>query len=89
MPATKRFMNWTGVSFTPNGGSPTAITGVTSIVIDTGGNLVRFSGDGDRYSTTIINDHNEPVVTVHSGDLEAIRAHPSGLSSTVAPRFLT
>jgi hypothetical protein len=82
MPATKRHMNWTGVTFTPQGGSATAITGVTSIAIDSGGSLVKFSGDGDRYNTTVINDHNEPEVTVHSADLAAVRANPVGTVGT-------
>src|ERR1700730_5235317 len=84
MSATKRFMNWTAVSFTPMGGSTTAITGVTSVSIDSGGSLARFSGDGDRYNTTVVNDHNEPVVTVHSADLAAIRANPVGIVGTFA-----
>ena len=82
MAATKRFMNWTGVTFTPLNGAPTAITGVTSIQIDTGGSLVKFSGDGDRYSTAVVNDFNDPTVTVHSADLAAVRAYPVGTVGT-------
>ena len=78
MPATKRFMNWTGVAFTPSGGTATPITGVTSVAIDTGGSLAKFSGDGDRYNTTVVNDFNEPVVTVQAADLAAVRANPVG-----------
>jgi len=75
-------MNWTGVSFTPTGGTATSITGVTSVNIDTGGSLMRFSGDGDRYSTTVVNDYNEPVITVHAADLAAVRANPVGTVGT-------
>lgn len=82
MAATKRFMNWTGVSFTPTGGSSTAITGVTSISIEPGGSLAKFAGDGDRYYTTVVNDMNEPVVTVHAADLAAIRSNPAGTIGT-------
>ncbi len=78
MPATKRFMNWSGVSFTPSGGQATPITGVTAVEIDAGGSLAKFAGDGDRYHTTIVNDHNDPTVTVHSADLAAVRANPVG-----------
>lgn len=78
MSATKRFMNWTGVTFTPANGAPVAITGVTSIQIDSGGSLQKFSGDGDRYSTTVVNDFNDPTVTVHSADLAAVRSFPVG-----------
>jgi hypothetical protein len=82
MSATKRFMNWTAVSFTPNGGSATPIGGVTSVTIDSGGSLAKFAGDGDRYNTTVINDMNDPVVTVHAADLAAIRANPVGTVGT-------
>ena len=83
MSATKRFMNWTGVAFTPLNGTAMTITGVTSVTIDTGGSLAKFSGDGDRYATTVINDFNEPVVTIHSADLSALRANPVGTVGTL------
>lgn len=82
MSATKRYMNWTGVSFTPVSGTPTAVTGVTAIHIDSGGSLAKFSGDGDRYSTTVVNDFNDPSITVHSADLAAVRAFPVGTVGT-------
>ncbi len=83
MSATKRFMNWTGVSFTPVGGAATSITGVTSVTIDSGGSLARFAGDGDRYITTMVNDFNEPTVTLQSADLGALRANPIGTAGTL------
>ncbi len=83
MSATKRFMNWTGVTFTPAGGTATTITGVTSVAIDSGGSLARFSGDGDRFVTTMVNDFNEPSVTIHSADLSALRANPIGTAGTL------
>ena len=82
MPAIKRFMNWTGVTFTPLNGAPTPITGVASIQIDSGGSLVKFSGDGDRYTTTVVNDFNDPTVTVHTADLASISAFPVGTVGT-------
>jgi hypothetical protein len=75
-------MNWTGVTFTPFNGTATAITGVTGVAIDSGGSLAKFSGDGDRYSTTVVNDYNEPTVTVQAADLAAIRANPAGTAGT-------
>ena len=92
MAASKRFMNWTNVSFTPAGSSttPIAITGVTSIAIDTGGSLAKFSGDGDRYNSTIVNDFNEPTATVTCADLGAINALQTGVLGTlVATHNLT
>lgn len=82
MSATKRFLNWTGVTFTPVGGQPTVITGVTSVSIDSGGSLLKFAGDGDRYNTTVVNDFNDPTITVHAADLAAIRANPVGVVGT-------
>jgi hypothetical protein len=82
MSATNRFMNWTGVSFTPASGAPTPITGVTSVRIDSGGSLLKFAGDGDRYSTTVVNDFNDPTVTVQSADLAAVMAYPVGTVGT-------
>ncbi len=78
MSATKRFMNWSGVTFTPVGGQPTIISGVTSVAIESGGSLARFAGDGDRYITTMVNDFNEPTVTIQAADLASLRANPVG-----------
>jgi hypothetical protein len=82
MAATKRFMNWTGVTFTPLNGTPTPMTGVTSVQFATGGSLLKFAGDGDRYSTTVVNDFNDPVVTVQTADLMAVLSFPVGTVGT-------
>ena len=82
MAATKRFMNWTNVTYTPVSGTATTITGVNSVMIDSGGSLAKYAGDGDRYSTTVVNDYNDPSVTVHAADLAAIRAYPVGTVGT-------
>lgn len=82
MTATHRYMNWTGVSFTPLNGSPTPLSGVTSIQIDSGGTLLKFSGDGDRYSTTVVNDFNDPTITIQTADLAAVRSFPVGTVGT-------
>lgn len=75
-------MNWTGVAFTPQNGSTIVLTGVSSIQIDSGGSLLKFSGDGDRYNTTVVNDFNEPTVTVNCADLAAVRSLPVGTVGT-------
>ena len=82
MSATKRFMNWTSVSFAPLNGSATAITGVSSIQIDSGGSLQKFAGDGDRYNTTVVNDFNDPSIVINSADLAAVQAFPIGTVGT-------
>ena len=76
-------MNWTGVTFTPVSGTAVTYTGVTSVSFDPGGSLAKFSADGDRYNTTVINDFNEPTATVQCADLAAIRAYPIGTVGTL------
>jgi hypothetical protein len=73
MPATKRFMNWGGVQL----GSQT-FTGVTQVQFDAGGSLVKFSGDNDRYNSLVVNDFNDPAITVNAADATAIHACPPG-----------
>ena len=70
-----RFMNWSGVSFTPDGGSTAIlITGVTSVAFDSGGSLQKLSGDGDRYNTVIVNDFNEPTAKIMTNDIGSCRS---------------
>lgn len=78
MAATKRQFNVVGVGFTPTGGSLTTFTGVTSVGMDLGGSLAKFDGDGDRFTTTCINEFNDPSVTIACADLAAILANPPG-----------
>ncbi len=87
MPASKRFMNWSGVTFTPQGGQPLSITGVTAIEIDTNGQLLKFSGDGDKFYTTVVTDVMDPTVTIHTADLAAIRATPLGSLGSLSATF--
>ena len=84
MAASKRFMNWSLVSFTPAGGSVTVYTGVTSVKIDSGGSLAKFAGDADRYNTTVVNDMNDPSITIECADAFAIKANPPGTVGTFA-----
>ncbi len=85
MSATKRFLNWTGVTFTPTGQDPISITGVTSLGIQKhGGALLKFSGDGDRYMTTVVPDVIEPEITIQTADLTALRSIPVGTIGTLS-----
>jgi hypothetical protein len=85
MPATKRFLNWTGVTFTPTGQDPISITGVTSLTLQNhGGGLLKFSGDGDRYMTTVVPDVVEPEITLQSADMIALRSLPVGIAGTLS-----
>ena len=84
MPATKRFMNWSSVTFTPQTGQPLPITGVSTVEIETHGNLQKFSGDGDKFFTTVVSDVMDPTVTIHTADLGVIRALPLGTVGTLS-----
>jgi len=77
MPATKRFMNWTSVSY-----NNTTATGVTNVSIAFNSNTVGFSGDNDRYMTTYVNDMNDPTVTVTTADAAWANAIGPGLRAT-------
>jgi hypothetical protein len=87
MPASKRFMNWTSVGFTPTGSSLIAVTGVTSVTADNGGNLVEFSGDGDHYITTVVNDMSDPTFTIASADIAALNQLTPGLRGIFTATF--
>jgi hypothetical protein len=87
MASSKRFMNWTGVGFTPTSGTLIAVTGVTSVTADNGGNLVDFSGDGDHYITTVVNDMTEPVFTIAAADIAALNQLTPGLRGTFFATF--
>lgn len=84
MAASKRQMNWAPVSFTPEGGSAATATGVTNVAVNTGGSLVKFSGDADRFPTTIVNDFNDPSMTITTADLDWLLSIPPGTRGAVA-----
>jgi hypothetical protein len=74
-------MNWTNVSFV-SGANTTNFTGVTSVSIDPKGSLAKFSGDNDRYQTTVVNDMNEPEITLECGDVGAVNSLSVGQVGT-------
>lgn len=82
MSASKRQMNWSNVSFTPTGGSVVNITGVMSVKYDDGSSMLKISGDSDRYNSLIVNDFNEPKITVETTDTSALLSLPSGTTGT-------
>jgi hypothetical protein len=82
MAATKRNMNWTGVAFTPTSGSASTATGVTNCRVDYGGNLLKFSGDGDRGPSLVVNDFNEPSIAVDTADLAWAQANAPGTTGS-------
>jgi len=78
MASTKRSVNWTTVTY-----NSATITGVTAVSFDTGGSLLPFSGDGDKYPTTIINEMNNPTASVTTADVAAATAIPPGTRSSL------
>jgi hypothetical protein len=87
MAATKLQVNWSAVSFTPSGGSLQAITKVNDVQFDPGGQLLPYSGDTDRYPTTIINQMNNPRATVRSGDVANLQGFVPGTVGTFNATF--
>lgn len=72
MAATKLSLNWIAVSYTPQAGTLTTITKVTSMDFNFNGSLIHFKGDDDRYPTVIANADNEPTISLTSGDVKAL-----------------
>ncbi len=67
--ASKRQVNVRNVTFTPVGGTAVTFGGVTSCSLEGGGTVIKFSADGDRSPTTVINDFVDPTVTLNFADL--------------------
>lgn len=82
MAATKRNMNLRSTQFAISGGATITLTGVTNFGFDFGGSTQDFSGDADRYPTTIVNDMNMPTVNVTSADIAAAVSLPPGTRGT-------
>jgi hypothetical protein len=78
MAATNLQVNWSAVGFTPSGGSLTAINKVDGVDIDYGTTLLSYSGDADRYPTTIVNTMNEPKMTVRSSNVAGLQGFTAG-----------
>jgi len=66
--ATNRYMNVSSCSFTPSGGSLTAIKGVQSVSFDEGGGAVKFAGDTDLFPRVHVVNELEPTVTLEIQD---------------------
>ena len=72
MSATNRYMNWTGVIFTPAVGSPITITGVVDVTISRGGNPEMFKGDISVFPQVVAVPDRMRTITVTSGDVDAL-----------------
>lgn len=76
-------LNWTAVGFTPSGGSLTTFTRVTSVTFTTGGQLMPFAGDDDRFPTVLVNSMNMPSATVTSGNIAQLFGFAPGTRGTL------
>ena len=84
MAATKTQINWSAVSFTPAGGSLTTIDKVLNVTIDMGVQNASFSGDADRFPTTVANTMNRPRVTIRTGNPAVTIAFAGGTTGALA-----
>ena len=74
MSASRRQVNNRNSSFTPSGSTVILYQGVTSVAISGGGSILKLSGDGDRFPTTVMNDFSDPTVTVSLNDLASAQS---------------
>ena len=82
MAATKRQMNWSPVSFST--ATPTAATGITQGSVDHGKSVQKFSGDGDHFTTCLVEDFREPTFSFTTADQAWIDACAVAVAGTVA-----
>lgn len=78
MSATNLQLNTYNVQF-----NSTNIKKVTSFSPNPGGELIKFSGDNDRYPTVIANAMNNPTVSVTTGDIGTMQGFAPGTVSTI------
>jgi hypothetical protein len=78
MAISRAQINWTGVSFTPTGGSATSITRVTAGMFGQGGHLIKFKGDTDQYPTIIAAPTQEPHASFTTADVGTMMGFSPG-----------
>lgn len=83
MAASKAQMNWSAVGFTPTGGSLIPFGRVLEVQVDQGGSLKELSGDADKYPTLMVNDMNNPKVTVRGNDVATLQGLGVGTVGTL------
>jgi hypothetical protein len=77
-------MNWTGVGFTPDGGSLTTFDSIDRVSISTGGQLLTYKGDGSVFPTIAVNHDNRPGVQVSSSNPAQFMGLAPGTAGTWA-----
>lgn len=69
MPGSGRYVNNRAVTMTPTSGSAVTYDGVTNVSITPNGSVIKFSGDADHFTTTVVNDFSDPMVTFTTANL--------------------
>jgi hypothetical protein len=83
MAISRAQINWTGVSFTPTGGSATSITRVTAGMFGLGGHLIKFKGDTDQYPTIIASPTQEPHASFTTADVGTMMGFSPGTGGSL------
>lgn len=83
MPKTGLYMNWSGVSVTPNGGTLIPVTDVTDCSFPRSGTNKTFWGDNRLYARDIRTTNQVRQVMITTGNLAALDAVPIGTVCTV------
>lgn len=78
-----RFVNFSGVTFTPSGGSAVVITEVQNIGYDPKAKLIQASGDADLYDTAVALVSIAPEITIESQNLIALQSLVPGTHGTL------
>lgn len=83
MPASKRFLNWSGVTFTPAGGTAIVINEVQSMNINDRVTLTGESGDADAMPSAKTLTYLDPQVTIRAQDIGALESLIPGVRGTL------
>ena len=78
MAATALQLNWTNVSH-----NAVALTRVTSVMFDQGGELIEFSGDDNRYPVVLARNISRPKASITGGDVAGLMNILAGQSGTL------
>jgi hypothetical protein len=82
MSASRRYVNTKSFVFEIDGGATVTLTGKTRFGFDYRGNVIEFSGDGDRFPTTSVNDYMNPQMTIDAADVGTAQALTPGIRGT-------
>lgn len=77
------FMNWTGVSITPNGGQAINVTEVTDVSPMLGSTNEAFYGDNRRFAKLLRSTEYKRGVSITTGDAAAANAVPVDQPCTI------